>query len=257
MHFGDAQHERARLYDDLASWWPLLSPPEEYVEEADFYRRVLQTAAELEPRTVLELGSGGGNNASHLKRHFRLTLVDPSPGMLSHSRALNPQCEHIEGDMRTIRLGRQFDRVFVHDAICYMTTEVDLQRAIETAFVHCKPGGAALFAPDHVRENFRPSTAHGGKDGEQRALRYLEWTYDPDPEDTTYTVDYAYVLREEDGAVRVEHDRHIEGLFTRAVWLQLLSKVGFEPQAIPFEHSEIAHELEVFIGLRPAHCPAA
>src|SRR3712207_7634231 len=42
-------------------------------------------------------------------------------------------------------------------SIVYMTTEADLRRAIETAFVHCEPGGAALFAPDHVRENFRPS----------------------------------------------------------------------------------------------------
>ncbi len=29
--------------------------------------------------------------------------------------------------------GRQFDAVFVHDAICYMATESDLRKAIETA----------------------------------------------------------------------------------------------------------------------------
>lgn len=26
-----------RLYDDLAGWWPLLSPPAEYAEEAPLY----------------------------------------------------------------------------------------------------------------------------------------------------------------------------------------------------------------------------
>ena len=50
-------------------------------------------------------------------------------------------------------------------------------------------------APDHVRENFRTSTDHGGQDEAEasRGLRYLEWTWDPDPGDSSYTVDYAYL----------------------------------------------------------------
>ena len=155
-----------KLYGELASWWPLLSSPTNYAEEAAFYERTLLAACEQPARTLLELGSGGGNNASYLKQRFEMTLVDPSPGMLEVSRRLNPDCEHIEGDMRSVRLGRVFDCVFIHDAIVYMTSESDLRAAIETAFVHCRPDGAALFAPDHVRENFRPSTDHGGHDGE-------------------------------------------------------------------------------------------
>jgi SAM-dependent methyltransferase len=181
-----------------------------------------------------------------------MALVDRSPGMLEVSRALNPECEHIEGDMRTVRLGRAFDCVLIHDAVVYMTTESDLRKAMETAFVHCRPGGAALFAPDHVRENFRSSTDHGGHDGESRSLRYLEWTWDPDPTDTTYVVDYAYLLRESDGSVHVERDRHIEGLFARADWLRLLSEVGFRPRVVPLEHSELeAGACEVFVGSKP------
>jgi SAM-dependent methyltransferase len=238
-----------KMYEELASWWPLLSSPDEYAEEAAFYGSALEAASARPLRTMLELGSGGGNNASHLKARFEMVLVEPSTGMLAVSRALNPECEHVQGDMRTLRLGRQFDAVFVHDAVCYMTTEADLRAAIETAFVHCTPGGAVLIAPDHVRENFRPSTDHGGHDGDAtRGLRYLEWTWDPDPSDTTYLVDYAYLLRSPDGAVRVEHDRHVEGLFARADWLRLLSEAGFEPQVVPFEHSELepgSHEVFV------------
>jgi hypothetical protein len=190
-----------------------------------------------------------------MKRDFRLTLVEPAPGMLAISRALNPECEHVQGDMRSVRLGRQFDRVFIHDAVVYMTGEDDLRGAMETAFVHCAPGGAALFAPDHVRENFRPGTDHGGHDGREgdaRSLRYLEWTWDPDPADTTYTVDYVLVLREADGAIRVRHDRHVEGLFARADWLRLLAEVGFTPRMIPFRHSEVpAGSCELFLGVKP------
>lgn len=242
-----------RLYGEFASWWPLLSPPSDYTEEAAFYERALVNACDGEARTLLELGSGGGSNASHLRARFELTLVDRSPQMLAVSRDLNPECEHIEGDMRTVRLGRSFDCVFIHDAIVYMITEPDLRQAIETAFVHCRPGGAALFAPDHVRENFRAATGHGGRGGQGRSLRFLEWTWDPDPADNTYLVDYAYLMRSGDGSVCVEHDRHVVGLFGRDDWLRLLGEAGFEPRVVPFDHSELEPGThEIFVAKRPA-----
>ena len=241
-----------KLYSSLADWWPLLSPPADYIEEAAIYAKHLASAGNQPSRTMVEFGSGGGNNASHLKQQFQMTLVDLSAEMLAVSRELNPECEHVQGDMRTVRLEREFDRVFIHDAICYMTNADDLRSAIQTAFIHCRPGGAALFAPDFVRENFRTSTDHGGHDGEQRSLRYLEWTWDPDPADSSYLVDMAYILRVEDSSIRVEHDRHVEGLFARAEWLQILTDAGFQPQVVPFEHSEIdSASMELFLGVKP------
>ena len=240
-----------KLYNELAPWWPLMSAPHEYGEEAEFYARTLQNACA--PRTVLELGSGGGNNASHLKAHFSMTLVELAPGMLEVSRRLNPECEHVQGDMRTVRLDRQFDAVFVHDAVSYMTSEADLRAAIDTAFAHCREGGAALFAPDHVRENFRPSTDCGGNDGEHgEGLRYLEWSWDPDPADTTCITDYAYVIRERDGTTRAVHDRHVEGLFAREQWLRFLTEAGFEPSIVPFDHTDLEPgAYELFVARRP------
>lgn len=221
-----------KLYGELASWFHLLSAPSDYAEEAEFARSLLVADNASPPRTVLELGSGGGNNASHLKAHFQMTLVDLSPGMLDLSRNLNPESEHIAGDMRTVRLGRIFDAIFVHDAIMYMTSEDELQQAIETAFVHCKPGGTALFMPDVVRETFVSLTTHGGHDVEGRSIRYIEWTVDSDPSDTVYTVDFAYLLREGNSPVRVVHDHHVFGMFTRDTWLRLLSQAGFEARAV-------------------------
>ena len=154
--------------------------------------------------------------------------------------------------MRTLRLGREFDAVFVHDAIDYMTAEDDLRRAMETAHAHCRPGGGALFVPDHVRENFRATTNHGGHDGDGRSLRYLEWTYDPDPADTTYVTEMVYLLREDDAPARIEHERHICGLFSRDDWLRLLREAGFDPTVLPFDHSEIEPDsCEVFLATKP------
>src|SRR5207237_660416 len=136
---------RHRLYGELASWFHLLTAPCDYEGEAALYRKLLVEQADGPVETVLELGSGGGNNASHLKQHFALTLVDRSEQMLEVSCGLNPECEHVSGDMRTVRLDRKFDGVFVHDALAYMVTEPDLEAAFETAFVHCRPGGSAVF----------------------------------------------------------------------------------------------------------------
>jgi SAM-dependent methyltransferase len=246
-----------RLYGDLAPWFHLLTHPADYAEEAEYYTRAIESAMEGEARTLLELGCGGGNNASYLKRRFTCTLTDLSESMLHVSRGLDPECEHIQGDMRSLRLGRTFDAVFVHDAIAYMTTEDDLRAAIETAAVHTRPGGVALFVPDTVRETFEPGTHHGGHDGEDgRALRYLEWTRDADPGDTAYEVDYAVILREPDGSTRVADDRHRCGLFPRATWLRFLAEAGFDivppPEPDPFEGMH-----NVFVGRRRAPASAS
>lgn len=236
-----------KLYDELAEWWPIFSAPSSYQKEARYFRRLLDSACATPPESLLELGSGGGNNARYLRAHYTMTLVDASPQMLAVSRALNPRCEHLEGDMRTVRLGRTFDAVFVHDAICYMTTEDDLRAAMRTAFEHLRAGGVALLVPDFVRETFAARTHHGGHDRDGRSLRYLEWTFDPNPADTTYLADYAIMLRDETGAVRVVHDRHLEGLFSRADWIRLMREVGFEPHRLVDDWKR-----EIFLGTRIA-----
>jgi SAM-dependent methyltransferase len=239
-------------YTDLADWFHLLTAPEEYDEEAAVYCRLLREAAATPPRTLLELGAGGGNNAWHYKRQFTPTLVDLSPHMLAQSARINPECEHVVGDMRTVRLGRQFDAVFVHDAVMYLTTEDDLRQAMATAFVHCKPGGVALFAPDCVRETFEPRTEHGGNDGDGRALRYLEWTTDPDPTDNTYLSDFVYLLHENGQPPRCVHEQHEYALFARADWLRLLAEVGFRASVRPVDLSDYPPGmLEAFVAVRP------
>jgi SAM-dependent methyltransferase len=238
-----------RLYDDLAGWWPLLSPPVEYEAEAeDLLPRLQPEGLVRDRQTLLELGAGGGSLAFHLKRRFRLTLTDRAPAMLEVSRGINPECEHLVGDMRSLRLDRLFDAVLIHDAIVYATDPADVRAALRTAAVHCRPGGTVAIVPDHVRETFEPGTDHGGHDApDGRGLRYLEWTWDPDPSDQTYTVEYAFLLRSADGTVAMDYDRHVEGLFTRAQWLQWLAEAGLPARGIIDPWGR-----DVFVGRRGA-----
>lgn len=223
-----------QMYDSLADWWPAISPPYEYAEEAALYVSMIRDAARRPVREVLELGSGGGNNASHMKRAFAMTLVEPAEGMREVSHALNPECAHLAGDMRTVRLGRTFDAIFVHDAVMYMRTEDDLRAALATVAAHLATGGVALVVPDATAETFSEATEHGGgEDAGGRRARYLMWTLPSAPGEPSFETHYAFLLREPDGSARAAHDMHCEGLFSRATWLRLFGEVGLVAEFAP------------------------
>ena len=239
-----------RVYGDLAQWWPLISPPQEYAQEAGRLAAVFGTA-EIPVGEVLDLGSGGGHVAAHLKQRLTLTLVDLSEPMLAVSRRLNPECEHVQGDMRTVRLGREFDGVLVHDAVDYMTTQADLGQVIGTAFAHCRPGGIAVFVPDHTAETFRESEGRGGgSDPSGRQASFIERDWDPDPADDWIQADYEFVLRDADGTVQVIRESHHLGAFGKNTWLRLLAEAGFEAEAAGEPGRGIRGSL--FTGRRPS-----
>lgn len=227
-----------KLYNELADWWPVLSAPEEYEEEAGLFWKVI-SKYKPDARTLLEFGSGGGNNAFHLKHHLEVTLSDLSPSMIAVSEKLNPECRHFEADMRAIDLEETFDVVFIHDAIMLITNERDLAYVFERAAAHLRPGGLLLVVPDFFKETFKPSTDHGGHDVEGRSLRYLEWTYDDDESDTIVSTQYAYLIKEENGMIRQVNDWAIEGIFPRKTWEELLIQQGFSVSFEEIPHSEL------------------
>jgi len=243
-----------RLYEELASWWPLISPPVEYAADAELISAVFDSAG-VPVRTVLDLGSGGGHVALHLKAGRSMTLIDASGQMLAASRRLNPDCTHVQGDMRTARLGRMFDAVLAHDAVDYVTSSGDLQLVIETAFAHCRPGGLAVFAPDHTAETFRASTGGGGggDDGSGRQASFRERTSDPDAGDDWILAEYEFTLREADGRVRVVPETHRLGSFSRDTWLRLLTAAGFRPETRPGVAAGPGDRASrvIFVGHRP------
>jgi len=248
------QEEQPRLYRELADWWPLLSHPDEYIEEAALYLSVLRSRTRGPLRSLLELGSGGGNNASHFGRDIALTLVDRSPGMLAVSAGLNPHARHLQGDMRDVDLGETFDAVFIQDAIGYMSTEAELRAAVQSAARHARPGGAVLLAPDDTTEIFTPSTSHGGNDSGPRGLRYLFWERDPDPHDNQTTGLMTYVLREDGQPTRTITEEHTYGLFPRATWIAAMEAAGLTAiERLPFTHSDFeeGRVLDMFVGVRP------
>jgi SAM-dependent methyltransferase len=240
---------RPLLYSELVPWYHMVDPPEDHEDEAKCFQAAFERVVAPRPESLLELGSGAGNNALHLKRRFTCTLVDLSPDMVALSRERNPECEHVLADMRNLRLGRTFDAVLVHDAIMYMLTKADLLAAARTAFEHTRPGGAAIFAPDCFRETFEDSTEPISADQGPRALRGLMWSWDPHPEDSTFVTEYAFLLRE--GAeLKAVHERHVEGLFPRDTWHRVLTRAGFQVEPLQRPVGDGAFD-DIFLCRRP------
>ena len=237
------------MYDEFAHLWPLISPPEHYAVEARHWRAALEDKLGPARHEILELGVGGGHNLSHLTADFQATAVDISEKMLANSRRLNPGVEHHLGDMRSVRLGRVFDAVLIHDAIVYMLTEDDLRAAFATARAHLRPGGVFITAPDDFKETF-PGTwvSHNIERKGDLEFTFIEYNYDPDPGDNSIESIYFYIFNE-GGKLRIEQDRHVAGLFSLDTWETLMTEAGFQVEKRPYPVHEDGREAYLLVGV--------
>jgi SAM-dependent methyltransferase len=218
----------ARLYGDLVELWPLVSPPEDYVEEVATFRALLERHGVHDGARLLHLGCGGGSIDHHLRAHYAVTGIDLSAGMLAHARRLNPDVDYRTGDMRSWRSDDAFDAVLVHDAIAFMTTTAELDAVYRTAAAHLRPGGVLIALP----EELRPRLEHGGGSVEthgdaSRSVTLVEIAFDDDPSDTRYEVASLFVIREH-GEMRIEVDRHTEGVFELDEFVGAVRAAGFD-----------------------------
>lgn len=209
-----------KLYGELARWWPVLRPAEAFEDIAVACFELLGR-----PESLLELGSGSGQLASHLPCGG--ALVDRSEQMLAVSRELNPGWDHVAADLLTLSLGRRFAAVLLHDAVMYLTSEDELLAAFVSAHRHLESSGRFLVVPDVVREDWEEGLVSGGTLGDPGA-HLVEWHWDPDPDDSLTRVELSLLLREQ-GQVRAIHESHDLGVYPRSTYWRLLRQAGFVP----------------------------
>lgn len=240
------------LYAELASWFHLLTAPADYEEEARTIAALIDEHSQGRTTTLLELGSGGGNTASHLKKRYQMTLVDRAPDMLETSKTINGELPHVIGDMRNVRLGYVFDAVLIHDAIQYQPTREDVIAALRTAAAHLRSGGVLVVCPDDTFETFQPSASCGGHDGEGRSMRYLMWTHELDADGSSYRTTFVYALRAGDAPARVAHEEHHMAVYPRAVWIEMLEDAGFRASVHRDARGEeqSGHGKDIFVGVK-------
>ena len=221
--------DTCRLYTDLAWLWPMWGDAAtEYAHYCQYVAGLIRQYAKRPATTLLDIGCGGGKNVLNLKRVFTVTGVDLSSTMLEQAKELNPECTFVQGDMRTIRLGRAFDAVLMDDAISHMNCRADFVAAFRTAYAHLNPGGVLIATPDVTMETFRqnrttttPATRNG------LDVVFIENVYDPDPADEQYETTILYLIRDH-GRLRIETEQWTMGIFSLDTWRQVLRETGFE-----------------------------
>ena len=228
------KNDQQRLYKDLAQFFPVITPPEDYIEETEYFIQIIKHTSLIDAKTVLNLGCGAGNNDFTLKKHFKVVGVDVSREMLKIAKRLNPKATYVKGDMRTIRIKKKFDVVTAFDAINYMTTLDDLRAAFSTAYHHLKPGGVFITiieeTPESFVQNFTRTSVHSKGDKE---VVFIENLFDPNPNDSTYELTMLYLIRK-NGQLKVETDRHLCGIFNMNTWFDLLQEAGFRVNRLDF-----------------------
>jgi SAM-dependent methyltransferase len=137
------------LYDRHADAWHRRRSPHASLEEAWLTRF---SAGLPDGACVLDLGCGTGQPMARwlAQRGFAITGIDSSAAMLAHARALQPTQEWMQGDMRTLALGRRFAGVLAWDSFFHLS-HAD-QRAMFAVFAaHAAPGAMLMFTsgPSH------------------------------------------------------------------------------------------------------------
>ena len=143
-------------FGDYARYYNLLYRDKDYAGETAFVLEIMKKHGCI-PRTLLDLGCGTGRHAVEMTRQgVQVTGVDMSETMLTigqeNIRDLNrsgfsaPLPELLQGDARSVRLGKQFDAVVsLFHVMSYQNTEEDALAVLETAREHLKPGGLFFF----------------------------------------------------------------------------------------------------------------
>ncbi len=215
-------------YNDLAWTEDWVADPAEYEDEVMVYVDLIKRTASEPPSTLLHLGSGAGGHDRIFTRHFAVTGVDISLGMLNKARVAHPDVEYLEGDMRTLRLNRQFDAVVIPDSIDYMASQHDLRLAIQTAAAHIKTNGVLLVVAK-TEETFQNNNfAYAGeKDGVH--VTVLENNYINPFRSNTYEATLVYLIRQQ-GELATHTDHHVLGLFSQATWEEVFNDAGLTMQ---------------------------
>jgi ubiquinone/menaquinone biosynthesis C-methylase UbiE len=243
-------------YNELAWTEDLLANPDDYEEEVLTYVNLIKRTALEPPKTLLHLGSGAGGQDWIFKRYFRVTGVDISLGMLNKARMTHPDIEYLDGDMRTLRLNRQFDAVVIPDSIDYMASRDDLHQAIQTAVLHLKPGGVLLVV-GKTEEIFQNNNFAYTGETDDVHVTVLENNYINPFRPNTYEATLVYLIRQA-GALTIHSEQQVLGLFSQTVWDEVFAAAGMsmcteDLDGIydPYLLGDGTYPLIIFVGQKP------
>ncbi|OGT98223.1 MAG: methyltransferase type 11 [Geobacteraceae bacterium GWB2_52_12] len=137
------------VFKDYARYYDLLYRDKDYAAETEYIHQLIQSN-NPGASTVLNQGCGSGRHDRCLvEKGYTVTGIDLSEEMLAAARnsaGVNVALDYVQGDVRSVRLGKTFDVVIsLFHVMSYQQTNEDLTAAFASAACHLKPGGTFVF----------------------------------------------------------------------------------------------------------------
>lgn len=141
------------VFGAYSHYYNLLYKDKDYAGEAEYVNSLIKKHDPV-AKSILDLGCGTGRHDLLLAGlGYEITGVDMSEEMLAVANAQLESCSSqpstlnfVQGDIRSIRLGRTFDVVIsLFHVMSYQVTNAGLAAAFATARAHLKPGGIFIF----------------------------------------------------------------------------------------------------------------
>jgi SAM-dependent methyltransferase len=240
----------------------------DYEAECDLIEQ-LTSRFGLPSRSVLDLGSGTGRHSVILAgRGWKVAGVDRSEDMLTIARRRSKlagarSTEFHVGDVRSVRLGREFDLVLLMFAVLgYQLSDADVSSTLETAAAHLRPGGVLLFDVWNgtAVEAIGPSSRSKVVQSDGQVIR-REATGVLDRDRHLCTVDYRIDWLDGETVIRSTEERHTVRYFFEPEVRNAVREAGLEvvaSGAFPaFDHAVDENEWNaLYVARAPADLEA-
>jgi SAM-dependent methyltransferase len=234
------------LHNKLAKYYDRVYSFKDYLDEAVRLQNLIIKHLESGGNALLDVGCGTGLHLKHLKDDFVCTGVDVSKSMLKIARKNVKGVTFKEADMKTLRLGKQFDVIVcLLSSIGYVKTVVSLNKTIQNFSEHLKKGGLALIEPSHAKSFYVSGepriTTYDGKDAKIARVNFTKIRQ------FNGVINMHIVIAERGKDAKYFVDRHELGLFGINNTLRIMKAAGLKSKYLK---NGLMTGRELFVGIK-------
>jgi len=234
------------LHDKLAKYYDRVYSFRDYLDEAVRVQNLIIKYLESGGNTLLDVACGTGLHLKHLKDDFSCTGVDISKAMLKIARKNAKGVTFKEADMKTLKLGKQFDVITcLLSSIGYAKTYSNLERTIRNFSKQLKKGGLALIEPSHANSVYIKGepriTIYDGKDAKIARINVTKIRQ------ATAVLNMHILIAKRGKDAKYFIDKHELGLFGINKTLSIMKDAGLKSKYLK---NGLMSGRELFVGIK-------
>jgi ubiquinone/menaquinone biosynthesis C-methylase UbiE len=234
------------LHNKLAKYYDRVYSFKDYLDEAVRLQNLIIKYSESGGNSLLDVACGTGLHLKHLKDDFSCTGVDVSKSMLKIARKNAKGVTFKEADMKTLRLGKQFDVIVcLLSSIGYVKTAASLEKTIRNFSKHLKKGGLALIEPSHAKSVYVSGepriTTYDGREAKIARVNVTRIRQ------ATAVLSMHILIAERGKDAKYFVDRHELGLFGINNTLRIMKAAGLKSKYLK---NGLMPGRELFVGIK-------